>query len=335
LFNDFGAMMIVTQPLVTVVTPVYNGAKYLEACIESVLRQDYKNWEYIIVNNCSTDSTLDIASHYAGMDSRIRVVTNSRFVDVIENHNIAFGHISKDSKYCKVVSADDWIYPDCIGRMVQVAEDHPSVAIVGCYAVSSVGVWYAGLPPERSVFTGKEVCRLHLLGGLLIMGAPTSILYRSDIVRAEKKFFPGSAQSADISACFRSLQHHDFGFVHQVLAYLRIHDEALSDEQGHLRAYPLDRIAFVRDYGNSFLTREEYDRRLNELLDHYYYDVLASAFVKRYPKKFWSYHKGRLEEIGLPYDRGRYVRAVIRKMIDLACNPKQTIEKARRHRSAD
>ena len=53
------------SPLVSVVTPVYNGETYLAACIESVLSQSYSNWEYVIVNNCSTDRTLDIASDYA------------------------------------------------------------------------------------------------------------------------------------------------------------------------------------------------------------------------------------------------------------------------------
>ena len=56
------------SPLVSIVTPVYNGEAYLEECIESVLAQTYTHWEYIIVNNCSTDNTLDIARRYESKD---------------------------------------------------------------------------------------------------------------------------------------------------------------------------------------------------------------------------------------------------------------------------
>ena len=81
-----------------VVTPVYNGAAFLRNCIESVLKQTYENYEYIIVNNCSTDRTLDIALSYAQQDSRIRIHQNDTFVGVIENHNLAFSLISPLSK---------------------------------------------------------------------------------------------------------------------------------------------------------------------------------------------------------------------------------------------
>jgi glycosyltransferase involved in cell wall biosynthesis len=313
-------------PLVSVLTPVYNGEKYLAECIESVLNQDYKNWEYVIVNNCSNDSSLNIASHYASMDSRIRVVSNPRFVDVIENHNIAFGYVSQNSKYCKVVSADDWIYPECITRMVQLAEENPSVAIVGAYAISRDGVNHVGLPPERSIFRGSEVCRLHLLGGPLVIGAPTSSLYRSEIVRSEDRFFPGSELRADIAACYRALEHHDFGFVHQILSFERVHAEALSAQQIRLNAFLVDRVAFLADYGRIFLTDEEFERRFDEVLKSYY-QFLTSAFLNRYPETFWNYHRGRLEEIGLKIDRRRLQRAALQKIIDLLCNPKQTIEK--------
>ncbi len=320
-------------PLITILTPVYNGEEYLSECIESVLKQTYENWEYIIVNNCSTDSTLQIAGRYASADSRIRVVSNSAFVDVIENHNIAFSHVSENSKYCKVVSADDWIYPECVARMAALAEEHPSVGLVGCYVVNSTGVKHSGLPPGKSVFEGSEICRLHLLGGPQVMGAPTACLYRSDLVRSDVSFFPGNARSADLAACFKLMEHHDFGFVHQVLAYERIHQKALSVEQASLRAFSLDRVLFLAEFGQIYLSHEEYGRRFSEVLDEYYSDVLASAFVKRYAKPFWDYHRTRLEKMGIGIDRRRLLRAVAGKMVDLLLNPKQTIEKMRKRES--
>src|SRR3989442_1303003 len=94
--------------LVSVVTPVYNGENYLRECIESVLAQTYTHWDFTIVNNCSTDRTLDIAQEYAVKDPRIRIHNNETLVRQIANYNIAFRQISPESKYCKVVAADDW-----------------------------------------------------------------------------------------------------------------------------------------------------------------------------------------------------------------------------------
>jgi glycosyltransferase involved in cell wall biosynthesis len=68
--------------------------------------------------NCSTDRSLEIALNYAKKDGRIRVESNRQFLGVIANHNTAFRLISPDSKYCKVVSADDWLFPECLARMV-------------------------------------------------------------------------------------------------------------------------------------------------------------------------------------------------------------------------
>ena len=76
-------------PFVTILTPVYNGENYLAECIESVLGQSYDNWEYIIANNCSTDSTVKIAEHYAKVDQRLHVYSFNEFVGVMESHNRA------------------------------------------------------------------------------------------------------------------------------------------------------------------------------------------------------------------------------------------------------
>jgi glycosyltransferase involved in cell wall biosynthesis len=66
--------------LVSVVTPVYNTGEYLEAAILSVLAQSYRNFEYIICNNHSTDETAEIAARFAASDPRIRVVSPPAFL---------------------------------------------------------------------------------------------------------------------------------------------------------------------------------------------------------------------------------------------------------------
>src|SRR6266496_2947919 len=101
-------MNTVRQPLITVLTPVYNGDEHLSECIESILNQTYKNFEYIILNNCSTDTTLEIANTYTRKDSRIRIYNNDRILSAAANHNACFRKISPESKYCKIVQADDW-----------------------------------------------------------------------------------------------------------------------------------------------------------------------------------------------------------------------------------
>lgn len=321
-------MSLNDQPRVSVITPVYNGEPYLAECIESVLFQTYKNWEYIIVNNCSTDKTLEIAQDYARKEPRIKVHTNRSFVGATENHNIAFHLISADSKYCKVVSADDWIYPDCITRLVEVAEKHPSIGIVGSYSISIEGVRWLGLPPGTSFIKGREACRLNLLGAN-VFGSPTSVLYRSELVRDEKPFFPWPSPCDDIHACYRALEHSDFGFVHQILSFDRVHEKAISGSLRKLNAFFVDRLEFLVYYGPTFLAPEEAEKRFSELMN-IYYDYLAVGAVNFWGNNFWNYHKSRMKDMGIKFDYIKLSKATFGKLFDLLFNPKLTLEKAAR-----
>ena len=107
------------HPLVSVVTPFYNTAPYLAQCIESVLAQTYPHFEYILMDNCSTDGSAEIAETYARRDSRIRLIRCSEFLSQLANYNRALTQISDESEYCKIVQADDWIFPNCLQLMVQ------------------------------------------------------------------------------------------------------------------------------------------------------------------------------------------------------------------------
>jgi glycosyltransferase involved in cell wall biosynthesis len=316
-------------PLVSIVTPVYNGEKYLAECIESVLAQTYNNWDYTIINNCSTDKSLEIAQGFADQDPRIKVNSNKHFVEAIENHNIAFRSISPDSKYCKLVSADDWIYPGCVSMLVDIAERYPNVGLVGSYSISKNGIHNNGLPHKIQIFDGRHVCRLFLLGLLDTFWLPSTVLYRSSLVRADHAFFPGSAPSADLAACLNCLKTSDFGFVHQILAFERIHDESWSARVREVDSYLLDRIAILKDFGPSILSHQEFSERMEALLCDYY-NMLAASCVNFRNRDFWRLHKERLKELGYSlYDR-RLTRAVCKKLSDLFFNPKQTIEKIQR-----
>ena len=73
--TNYGDQMsgpVAHQPLVSIITPFYNTEQYIAECIESVLAQTYAHWEYILVNNQSTDASRTIAEQYARKDSRIR-----------------------------------------------------------------------------------------------------------------------------------------------------------------------------------------------------------------------------------------------------------------------
>jgi glycosyltransferase involved in cell wall biosynthesis len=325
------------EPLVSVVTPVYNGAAYLAECIESVIKQTYSNWEYIIVNNCSKDATPEIARKYARINNRIRVYDNDILVDIITNHNRAFSLICPTSKYCKVVSADDWLFPECITRMVHLAEANSSVGIVSAYQLSGgASTWYVrtdGLPYHSSVVSGREISRASLLGTLDVLGNPTSNLYRADLIRTSGCFYPNSTAEADISACFESFKTTDFGFVHQVLSYERLHQEQITKTSKDLNAYLSSKIGDLHTYGSLYLAKDELGIRLRQLMDEYY-SFLAISAVNGREKRFWQYHKRRLNELGYELDYVRMGMAISAKVIDLMLNPKQTAEKIFRRATA-
>jgi glycosyltransferase involved in cell wall biosynthesis len=325
-------MSVENQPLVSVVTPVYNGEAYLGECIESILAQSYQNWEYIILNNASTDRTLEIAEQYQKRDSRIRVYSNKTLLPIIANHNTAFGLISGESKYCKVVSADDWIFPECLERMVDLAEKHPSVGIVGAYQLSGgAGIWYvrnSGLPYSRNVVPGREVGREQLLGTLKgILGNPTSVMYRADLVRSTDRFFPNPTAEADTSACLDALRTSDFGFVHQVLSHERIHAVRATTTSLESNAYLSAAISDCQAYGGCYLTKKECDARIGELMDEYY-TYLARSALKRKGKQFWAYHVKRLNELGFRLDGTKLSVGVASKLADLMLHPKETVQMA-------
>jgi glycosyltransferase involved in cell wall biosynthesis len=302
------------QPLVSIVTPVYNGEKYLAECIESVLAQTYENWEYTIVNNCSTDHSLEIATHYAQQDTRVRIHDNKELLPMVRNFNHAMRQISPDSKYCKVIHADDWLFPNCIMEMVNLAEAHPSVGIVGSYVLEGERVKNDGLPYPSTVIAGRDICRWHLLGKGYVFGSPTSLLIRSDLIRNREAFYNESfLQTTDQEACHNALQNADFGFVHQVHTFSRVHAESQTSRSQRLNRFIPEKLAVLTKYGPVYLDNEEYEQCLATWMQRYY-SFLGNSVFKRPGKEFWDYHKTEMENLGIPFNQVKLFKAAVKDL---------------------
>lgn len=316
-----------SQPLVSVVTPVYNGEKYLAECIESVLAQTYGNWENIVVNNCSTDRTLEISEYYAKRDTRIRIHNNTKFLGLIQNHNNALRQISAKSKYCKMLHADDFLFPDCIRLMVKLAEANPSVGVVGSYCIDGNSV-SKGLPFPTTIISGRDGCRSCLLGNEDFFGSPTESLIRSDLIRSRKKFYNEASRAADKEAMYDVLQNSEFGFVHQILTFYRHHGEKSTMEERRLGGtFLLGKIIILKKYGPIYLRTEEYERLLKgEWRD--YYRALVKRFLALRTREVWDYNRKIVEESGLSFSFFAILEAIFLELTDILLNPKNTVEKA-------
>jgi glycosyltransferase involved in cell wall biosynthesis len=320
-------MKLESQPLVSVVTPVYNCAEYLSECIESVLAQTYQNWDYTIVNNCSTDGTAEIARRYAARDPRVKVYENREFLRAVQNHNHALRQISPASKYCKIVFADDWIFPACLEEMVALAEEHPSAGFVGAYGLKNNEVIWAGLPYPSRLVTGREICRRLFLDHLYVFGSATSLLYRSSIVRASDPFYNESNIHADMEACVSALRTCDFGFVHQVLTFSRVRTGSLETVSSDFNSIAAGRLHDLVIYGQNFLSEEEYAACVNRSVG-LYYESLVGGMLRGLDTKYWNFHKRTLAELGIRFSRARMAKVAFVKSCMAVLNPRATIEKA-------
>jgi glycosyltransferase involved in cell wall biosynthesis len=285
------------QPLVSVVTPFYNTANYLGECIESVLAQNYTAYEYLLVDNQSTDGSAEIAAEYARRDPRIRLIRNEKFVGQVRNYNGALIHVAPKARYVKVVQADDYLFPECLERMVAVAESHPTAGIITSYYLEGRRVFGSGIEWPTECISGRTATRLHLLEHLYLFGSPTTVMYRADLLATRKPFYSESSMHEDTELCYDVLANADLGFVHQVLTFSRLGNEGVLTalDPFHWRQ-PLY-YKLLRKYGPSFLSREEFAERIHAARSEYL-KVLGESVLMGREAEFWEYHRGELATVG-------------------------------------
>lgn len=114
------------NPMVTVVVPCYNHAKYLAECLDSVLAQTYSNWEVIIVNDGSVDNSVEVASAYCDKDVRIRLINQPNAgPSAARNRGVSAGC----GQYIAFLDADNKLAPQYLELGVDYLNTHPTCTL--------------------------------------------------------------------------------------------------------------------------------------------------------------------------------------------------------------
>lgn len=116
------------RPEISIVMPVYNGERYLREAVESVIGQNFTEWELIFVNDCSTDKTSAIMEEYRAKDERIRIIHNETNQKLPRSLNIGFLHA--EGNYFTWTSDDNKYKPQALRKMHSYLEKHRDIGLV-------------------------------------------------------------------------------------------------------------------------------------------------------------------------------------------------------------
>lgn len=218
------------KPLVTIIIPCYNHARYISKCISSALMQTYKNIEVIVVDNGSTDESLSKLSEYSQVEGFKIICLKNNIPPGVVNGPISIALKEASGQFISILYSDDWYMPDKIEKQVELFQrSSTSVGLVYCHGyryLESTGVmkkWMMG--SERGyVF-------MHYLreGDLVIPISPLIKKYCYEIVGIDN---PWTGSEYDY---FVMSQFVDFDFVDDYLVVMRDHDS--NDAKNVLSVY--------------------------------------------------------------------------------------------------
>jgi len=204
-------------PRVSVVLPTYNGARYLNESIESVLVQTEPDFEFIIVDDCSTDETPLILERFAARDKRIRVVRNASNQKLPRSLNVGFSHAR--GKYFTWTSDDNLFEPNALATMADYLDRHPDVGVVFS---DYVQIDETGRKTNDVAVVTRE--RLPVT-----TSNAASFLHRREVYLELGGYDVDWFLVEDFDFLLRAVEHADLGVIREPLYRYRVHGASLSE----------------------------------------------------------------------------------------------------------
>lgn len=247
-----------SEKLVSIVLPIYNGEKYMNLSIDSILNQTYKNWELIIIDDCSTDKTPEIAKAYSDKDARISYYRNEVNLKLPRGLNRGFS-LSKGD-YLTWTSDDNLYYPEAIERMVNSLQtENTDFVFVTCDIINQDG-------EVVEIIKAPKNYKKAILGGNFV-GA--CFMYTRKVYETIGEYNPDNFLVEDYDYWLKIFAKFDVSNIQDVLYQYRWHDGALTSTEKKERINDVcERVLInnVREYGKlGFLQKYYFYSQLDRL----------------------------------------------------------------------
>ncbi len=270
------------MPIVSIIIPVYNAEKYLGRCIDSVLQQEWTDFELILADDGSTDDSGILCDGYAAKDARIRVLHkgNSGVSDT-RNQCISIAR----GRYLQFIDSDDWITPDATKLLVEAAErSGAGMVIADFYRVAGERLIAKGAIEEEGLLSKEEFAECMMENPAdFYYGVLWNKLYRRDIIKMHQL-----SMNVDISWCedflfnLEYFCYADSYYVLQAPVYYYVKRKGSLVSQGMSMSKTIKMKAEAFECFNQFYRNvwdgEEYEKKRRGLY-RFFIDVAGDGFV--------------------------------------------------------
>ena len=252
------------NPTVSIIVPVYNAEATISRCIESIINQEYRDFELLLIDDGSIDSSGTICDRYAAEDSRIRLIHKEN-TGVSETRNMALDLAC--GTYLQFLDSDDWITPNATRLFVEEAERyHCDMVISDFYRVVGKRVAQKGDIDDDCVLTQEEFSA-HMLQNPadFYYGVLWNKLYRRDIVeKYHLRMNPEISWCEDFMFNLEYIRHAEVFYALQVPVYYYVKTKGSLASQGMSISKTIKMKLMVFEYYNNFykhvLDEEDYEK---------------------------------------------------------------------------
>ena len=284
------------NPTVSIIVPVYNAEATISRCIESIINQEYRDFELLLIDDGSIDSSGTICDRYAAEDSRIRLIHKEN-TGVSETRNMALDLAC--GTYLQFLDSDDWITPNATRLFVEEAERyHCDMVISDFYRVVGKRVAHKGDIDDDCVLTQEEFSA-HMLQNPadFYYGVLWNKLYRRDIVeKYHLRMNPEISWCEDFMFNLEYIRHAEVFYALQVPVYYYVKTKGSLASQGMSISKTIKMKLMVFEYYNNFykhvLDEEDYEKNRLQV----YRFLVDAAGDGAVPPSFFSGSKKLGEE---------------------------------------